>query len=896
MFLEKLEIQGFKSFAGKTTLVFPGYLHKDRRDGSLGLTAIVGPNGSGKSNIADAIRWVMGEQSMKTLRGKKSEDIIFGGSEKMGKLGMAEVSLHLNNEDKKAPIEYSQVIIARRIYRDGNSEYTINGNRVRLADIEMLLAKSNFGQSTYSVIGQGMVEGFLNTSLTERKEFFDEATGVKQFQIKRDESLNKLKLSLENLSQAQMLLVEIEPRLKSLTRQVSKLQKKGEIERELKEIQLNYYSKLWHEVKDKFNQTNAKFLEIEKIKMEREKKMSGLAKELNNLEMQNTVNAEFIGWQKQLAELQNKKDGLTREMAKIDAQLEVGLEASGNFDLAWLLNRKGEIERDLKNIGEEIINLEENINNAKKQFDQLVGEKNEINLKINELNNSLIKSSGNLTDDEIKNINKKLKDLLLRLETADSEEDIEKIKTLIKEVRIDLEKVLEVADKFGRRENMEKIQYNLIELARAREENSSLFSENNIKLSSLNERKKLLSEKKNLVLSELNDLEVKLKKYEKKLASDGLLKEKDRLTIELKKIESEMDEVREKINAYSEKEKEKRSYIFELQKKISLLQSELNGLIANLNELQVNAARYETRLEDMEAEIRNELGGLGEVEKTTVTGPVDNELALNKIHSLKKQLEMIGSLDPEIEKEYIDTKERFEFLDNQVRDLTETIKSLEKVIKELDLTIKEKFDKEFKIISQKFEEYFKILFNGGVAKVIKVTTDELLSEDEKAIEAKDVSKIVDHNNAQELTPEDRARAMNEAVYKKIRLLQKYNATGLAGIEVQATPPGKKIKSISLLSGGERALTTIALICAIISANPAPFVVLDEVDAALDEANSERLAKILDDLRDKTQFIAITHNRASMRRADILYGVTMQDDGVSKLLSVKLEDVKARNER
>lgn len=268
MYLEKLEIQGFKSFANKNTLIFPGILTGNQRS----ITSIVGPNGSGKSNIADAIRWALGEQSMKTLRGKKSEDIIFSGSDKKGKLSMAEVSLFLNNEDHKTPIDYSQVILTRRIYRDGESEYLINQVRVRLSDMQILLAKSNFGQKTYSVIGQGIVEGFLNTTLSERKEFFDEATGVKQFQIKRDDSLNKLIRSYENLNQASMLLSEIEPRLKSLTRQVNKLKKRGEIETELKELQKNYYSKIWHEINGKFSDYNKNFLDVERVRLEKEKK------------------------------------------------------------------------------------------------------------------------------------------------------------------------------------------------------------------------------------------------------------------------------------------------------------------------------------------------------------------------------------------------------------------------------------------------------------------------------------------------------------------------------------------------------------------------------------------------------------------------------------------------
>jgi chromosome segregation protein len=222
-----------------------------------------------------------------------------------------------------------------------------------------------------------------------------------------------------------------------------------------------------------------------------------------------------------------------------------------------------------------------------------------------------------------------------------------------------------------------------------------------------------------------------------------------------------------------------------------------------------------------------------------------------------------------VEKEFGETKTKYDFLDEQTGDLESAIGTLEGVIKELDGKIKERFDKEFKEISHKFEEYFKILFNGGSAKIIKLEDEESVAAAEGTV----VEKKDEQNELQE----------------KIKRLSKYNATGLAGIEIQACPPGKKISSINMLSGGEKALTAIALICAIISANPSPFVFLDEVDAALDESNSERLAKILEDLSSKTQFIVITHNRAPMHRASVLYGVTMQENGVSKLLSIKLED-------
>ena len=231
MYLEKLEIQGFKSFANPSTLIF-------NRD----LTVIVGPNGSGKSNVADAVRWVLGEQSVKTLRGKKLEDVIFAGSDKKNKLGFAQVSLYLNNKDKQADVDYEQIIITRKVERNGDSEYLINNNKVRLLDVQLLLAKANFGQRTYSVIGQGMIDSILVSSAQERKDFFDEATGVKQFQIKKNQAVNKVNNSKDNLEQTNKILAELEPRLRSLTRQVKKLEKRESLSKELKELQTNYYS------------------------------------------------------------------------------------------------------------------------------------------------------------------------------------------------------------------------------------------------------------------------------------------------------------------------------------------------------------------------------------------------------------------------------------------------------------------------------------------------------------------------------------------------------------------------------------------------------------------------------------------------------------------------------
>src|SRR3990167_8632846 len=232
MYLSKLSVQGFKTFAKKTSLSFlpPA---ADRYP----LTSIVGPNGSGKSNLADAIRWVLGEQSMKLLRGKKSEDVIFSGSEGRGRSGFAEVSITLDNSDKMMPIDYSEVTITRRLYRDGNSEYLLNDGSARLADIQLLIAQANVGQRSYSVIGQGMIDHILVSTPEERKSFFDDATGVKPLQLKRHEAILKLKRTLENLTDVEMLVQEIEPRLRSLKRQVSRLSEREVIETRTKAVE-----------------------------------------------------------------------------------------------------------------------------------------------------------------------------------------------------------------------------------------------------------------------------------------------------------------------------------------------------------------------------------------------------------------------------------------------------------------------------------------------------------------------------------------------------------------------------------------------------------------------------------------------------------------------------------
>ncbi len=1087
MYLEKLEINGFKSFANKNKLIFSG-IQKDQK---RGLTAIVGPNGSGKSNVADSIRWVLGEQSTKTLRGKKGEDVIFSGSDKKAKQGMAEVSLYLNNKEKINKIKNQEIdsknveekenndklnniiencdeiSITRRLYRSGESEYLINGNRSRLSDIQMLLAKANFGQKTYSVIGQGMVENFLTASASERKDFFDEATGIKQFQIKRDSSINKLENSYENLQQVDMLLTEVKPRLKSLTRQVEKLKKRESLENELKDFQMNYYGFLWHEINSKYKEANKEYLEIEKEKIEKNNRLDKLNEELNKLRNTDNFN-EINALEPQLQEKENFKNNLLKHVAKIQAEMEAKLEAQGQYDVSWLKNKHNQLKKDLescildidslekskksteesiikskidelnkelqknnnlinevnslyqerekeeRNISKEQTIIETNleiqkrfdikklkekennyleiINSIEKEIKDLdkekelnsknllEGEIKQINQNLNELNQKLVKIK-NKIENESKELNGKeeieslIDEFLEKLDTISKEDNISLVKKLVKEAKEDFRvkiKALIAGENLEALEEMRKTQELIIDLSEKKQSFVIKLNEENLRLeriiekeksltdkkrevslflndiradlnqvdigfkvsdheniiyqnkknielinrkirdlkqnikkdeiiqklkneeenlqswklneSSRIERLKLLENKKDSIQNEIEDIENKIEKSQIKFDAKAIKEEEDNLHKKIEIVDNEIKNIKSQLNKVNEERNQEKNKLFELQKNAQFIQNELNNLNNRLNVLQIEITRQETRLEDLENNIRNEDLSLSDIEKKkSEIEQNEKDDLFKKINNYKNQLEQIGGIDPEVESEYNETKKRYDFLTEQTNDLENAIDSLEEIISELDKIIKKRFDVEFKVISEKFSEYFKILFNGGSAKITKIEAEEKEANEEITNNNDDLSGFT----KEELQIKN---AINNKL-KKLKKLKKQNGADLEGIEIQAVPPGKKIQTVTMLSGGERALTAIALISAIISANPSPFVVLDEVDAALDEANSERLAKILDDLSNKTQFIVITHNRASMKKASILYGVTMEADGVSKLLSVKLDEIK-----
>ncbi len=322
MYVKRLEVQGFKTFAKKTSLSFLA-----PKDGRNPVTTIVGPNGSGKSNMADAIRWVLGEQSLKTLRGKKSEDVIFSGTKKKGRSGMAEVSITFCNEDASMPLEVSEVTITRRLYRDGDGEYLVNNRKARLADIHLLLAQANVGQRSYSVIGQGMVDHILVSTPEERKAFFDDATGVRPLQLKRHSSMLKLKRTYENMAEVEMLLTEIEPRLRSLKRQANRLERRGQVQEELYKKEAAYYGAKWWGLVEEIERTRKEFEKIDAKVIAEKEKMATREEELAKMEREekskSVTDSGLVAMQGQYREKQKEKYKTREQQYEIRKKIEL---------------------------------------------------------------------------------------------------------------------------------------------------------------------------------------------------------------------------------------------------------------------------------------------------------------------------------------------------------------------------------------------------------------------------------------------------------------------------------------------------------------------------------------------------------------------------------------------
>ncbi len=728
MRLISFHLSGFKSFAKATTLEFP-----------RAITAIVGPNGSGKSNIAEGVRWALGEQSMKILRGKKGEDLIFNGSPEVPRVGKASVKLIFDNRGGKIPVDFDKVIFERKIFRDGTNEYSLNGSQVRLKDVVELLARMGLGETKHNIIGQGEVDRTLLANPRERREMLEEAIGLRVYQLKKTEAERKLEETSKNIGQAQTILREIAPHLKFLRAQAQKAENRASLEEELQQTILAWIVAA----------------------------RSALDEELKSLEQEHGPE------ERKLALIEKEIETVKKEISKAETGLgEKQNYLAGEKEIAVLETKRGEFERELGR-------LEGKLESASKEG------RTPVERTI-----------------EAAYVRKHLSLLLDRLEEVHAIDDLDEVRERIEALISSIEALL----------------------AEVEEQTLSPAANRNG-----GDENRTLHRAHTKLQEELSSLHKEIERMRKILES------------EVKTAHSLQEAVRMHERALREKEEER------------------NNLRSSLQRCIFQKERLSERAREIEAE--EQRAGVQETELRAFDRAPFSEFSVDelrkKIEKYRIKLEEIGGIDPAVVKEYQDTSARYEFLEKEVADLESASRDLRHLIKELEETMERDFQTGFNKIKDEFNNYFRIIFGGGKG-VLKY------------------APIQERGSGEEDEKEDKEREF--------------------GIDIDVDVPRKRIQSLAMLSGGERALTSIALLFAITAVNPPPFLVLDETDAALDEANSQKYAAILKELSKKTQLVLITHNRETMKQAGVLYGITMGGDGVSKLISLKLEEAEVYTNR
>lgn len=889
MYLEKVVINGFKSFAAPTTFVF-----------EAPFVAIVGPNGSGKTNVSDAMRWVMGEQSLKLMRMKQMTDAIFSGSATRPRLGLVQVDLHINNSDHRLPLEYDQVVISRRLARAGDTEYLLNKNPVRLQDILLLLAQANFGQKSYGVIGQGMIADILNANPQDRKQFFDEATGVKEFQIKRDQSINKLIRTEENLTRVEDVLREIEPHLESLNRQVKKLEKRQVIEEKLRTAQVEYYGSMLSGLKTKLTNLETQWQDERATAEVTQAKLEAIQNEIDQIGREESRTELYHRLQRDYNFIIDQKNNLLKEQAIVQGRLELEHERSGEIDLLWLQRQVDDVKQRLQLADSDITITTEGIAHQRIQVQKLDSAKAGVQQELTKLEKEYQQAQDQLTalsqamtlpevKAELEGLFARQEQFMRELLATNSLDQFKRMQQLAQGITTAFAEFLDqlqterTEDVALQKRLLQSIAQRVSTTTELKEKLLQEYTNLSITMAGQQEKLKLLQTTADRLRSELDSLTNQLQAKEQAIhdetdTSAQLQEYRDKsqtIIQQLETIDQELTLKKTSLDDFNQAEEQKKQRLLELQTQARQIQTELNRVSNRVQAVEIEVTKVQTKLETVRAEMMREVTAEAQtaIEQWTELRQDQDEL-LVQIEQFKHQLELIGGIDVEIVQEHDETKQRFDFLSTQAKDLRQTIASLEKVIDELDHTIKRQFDKSFKAINKDFAHYFTLLFGGGNANL------EMLVA-EPAPEVDPTAPPVDPNASTEPNAAATANHHLGKLKKKQRVI--------SGIDIIAHPPGKKLSTIQALSGGEKSLTAIALLCAIIAANTPPFVVLDEVEAALDEANSEKFAAIIKHLAKQTQFIVITHNRSTMQQADILYGVTMQKDGTSKILSVKLTE-------
>ncbi|MDP2651642.1 MAG: AAA family ATPase [bacterium] len=731
--LKRLEIVGFKSFAKKTVLDF-----------SNSTTAIVGPNGSGKSNVAEAFRFALGEQSMKSMRGKRAEDLIWGGSHSMPRANRAAVSIIFDNSRRAFKIDFDEVAIERAVFRDGTSEYSINGSRVRLRDIEELLAGANIGETGHHIISQGEADRILLASPRERRAMLEDALGLKVYEFKKREAQKKLEKTEENIAQVNSLRRELAPHLRFLESQVKKLERADSLRTDLISLAQTYFA-----IEDAY-------LAREKIKTAQEKQSA------------------------------------TERLAVVSAELER--------------------VADPKSADKETIQRTEALRKTEKEVSELSAARATLSREMGRIEGALA---------EVK-----------RRVAASAREPYAKVP------REELEALRDEVERQSSQAGEERDGLKAA-LAAIRAAVKIFFTRHVVS------RNEYFSEEENSAFKLETERTALAEKYENTSAA-------------LEKAEAARARSREAMLALEETGREIRRRILDSAQAKAHEEGEVAKADAREFELTLLAEALEREKGEVLA-----LGGAAAVSYEPLSSLPEEERKVQEerkrtLERTKIRLEEAGGTGEDIRNEHKEVSEREAFLGRELDDLAKSAAGLGALIDDLDTELAKHFSDGLSKVNASFSEYFALMFGGGSA---RLTLEEPEEPDEEELEKESEDEL----------PSEKEHP---------------------GIEIAVNLPKKKVRSLMQLSGGERALTSIALIFAMSQVNPPPFLILDETDAALDEANSRRYGDMIENLAKKSQLIVITHNRETMSRTNILYGVTMGGDGVSKLLSVKFDEAVA----
>lgn len=979
MYLKSIKAVGFKSFADKVNIDF-----------EKGITGIVGPNGSGKSNVVDAVKWVLGEQSVKTLRGDGSmTDIIFSGSKSRNPASSASVTLIFDNLDRYFPVDYAEIAIKRIVYKTGENEYYLNNEKCRLKDIMNLIVDTGMGRDAFNIISQGNIQDILSNRPEDRRIIFEEAAGVLKYKKRKEEALRKLDKTHENIDRINDITMELESQIEPLKEQSEKAHIYVDSKKELENVEI---ALIVHDVENMNNVYQSAKTQIETLNEEIVDISKSSSIKDANLEKEKVLltkeNETLRQKQRELVELSSKVERLNGQKLLIVERGRYSSEDTKIHDHILLLKEgqlkvKNEIDstlqdinikqEELSSINKKIDEVNINITSIKKIFDTLDVERNnhtreQISLRHRkDILEETIENNGSLPY-AVKQIldNPKLRgihNVIGRLITFDdrytvaidialgtsslfvvtdsditAKEAINYLKTnnlgrvtffpisIIKERYIDMDtynliknnpsfvdiasNVLKYDDKYkgiilnqlgnviiakdidGANElgKIVNYRYKIVTLdgeiihvggsitGGSLKKNTSIIKERYEltdiihKLETIDGEIASIDIKRNDISIMLKELELKdyNAKVEKSTIEESIIG-KNNIINDLKIKEEEIgnelnnlssimnntisDEEQSIINAYykavNEKE-ELEKVIGTVTKKVASINENIEEIEVTykknnehffkkqnaLKELEIKVNRLDVKLDTLLNTLNEEYHITFEKAKKEHILVIDENEARKKVNGLKNTIKDLGEVNVLAIEEYERVSKRYEFLINQKNDLFIAENTLLDIIKEMDLIMKEVFEETYNNISEEFKVVFKDLFGGGEAYL----------------------KLTDPNNILE-----------------------------TGIDIVALPPGKKLQHISLLSGGEKALTAIALLFAILKVRPVPFCILDEVEAALDDANVLGFVKFLSDFKDKIQFIVITHKKKTMEYVDTLYGITMQESGVSKLVSVKLGD-------